>query len=240
MEATNEAAPISDKIQQTGGFVGHVFSLNNDNKNELFNLVQYLVVVILPLMFFNNLIDDIIPPLNEKKSHVEITIEVVGHALLILGLVYLLHRIITFIPTHSGRDYDNLSLLTLLLAVILFNSKIVKKSNELFKRAKVAWEGKEEPKKTKKNGKQQQNTNVISVSQPISNGVLPPTVPTHSPQNGNGYVEQFQQMTAPQSTNQPPQQQMQAPQQGFQNTPQMPMQNEPMAANDGFGAFSSF
>ena len=46
-------------------------------------------------------------------------------------------------------------------------------------------------------------------------------------------------MTAPQPSS-PPQQ----VQQGFQGQPQpqqqMPMQNEPLAANDGFGAFSAF
>ena len=66
MEATSDAAPTSNKGQQGGGFVDHVFSLNNDNKNELFNLVQYLVMIVIPLMFLDNLIDDIIPPLNEK------------------------------------------------------------------------------------------------------------------------------------------------------------------------------
>jgi|UniRef100_A0A6C0IRQ0 hypothetical protein len=240
MEVANEAASASNKLQQSGGgFVGHVFSMNNDNKNELFNLVQYLVIIVIPLMFFNNLIDDIIPPLNEKKGHLELVIEVIGHSLLILGLIYLLHRIVTYIPTHSGRAYDSLSLLSLLLAVIMFNSKIVKKSKELFNRAKIAWEGKEEPKKTRKNIKQRTNSNIVSVSQPISSGVLPPTVPTHQVQKGNGYVEQFQQMTAPQATNQPTPT-MQSPQQGFQNTQPPAMSNEPMAANDGFGAFSSF
>jgi len=237
MEASSDAAPISNKVQQGGGFVDHVFSLNNDKKNELFNLVQYLVMIVIPLMFLDNLIDEIIPPINEKKGHIELVIEVIGHSLLILGVIYLLHRIISYFPTQSGRAYDNLSLLTLVVAFILFNSKICKKSKELFKRAKIAWEGKEEPKKSKKIDMNKQNTNVVSVSQPISNGVLPPTVPTHKPQNGNGYVEQFQQMTAPQSSS-PPQQ----VQQGFQAQPQqqMPMQNEPLAANDGFGAFSAF
>ena len=32
MEATSDAAPTSNKVQQGGGFVDHVFSLNNDNK----------------------------------------------------------------------------------------------------------------------------------------------------------------------------------------------------------------
>lgn len=237
MEATSDAAPTSNKVQQGGGFVDHVFSLNNDKKNELFNLVQYLVMIVIPLMFLDNLIDEIIPPINEKKGHIELVIEVIGHSLLILGVIYLLHRIISYFPTQSGRAYDNLSLLTLVVAFILFNSKICKKSKELFKRAKIAWEGKEEPKKSKKIDMNKQNTNIVSVSQPISNGVLPPTVPTHKPQNGNGYVEQFQQMTAPQPSS-PPQQ----VQQGFQGQPQqqMPMQNEPLAANDGFGAFSAF
>ena len=185
MEATSDAAPTSNKVQQGGGFVDHVFSLNNDKKNELFNLVQYLVMIVIPLMFLDNLIDEIIPPLNEKKGHIELVIEVIGHSLLILGVIYLLHRIISYFPTQSGRAYDNLSLLTLVVAFILFNSKICKKSKELFKRAKIAWEGKEEPKKSKKIDMNKQNTNIVSVSQPISNGVLPPTVPTHKPQNGN-------------------------------------------------------
>ena len=109
--------------------------------------------------------------------------------------------------------------------LLFFSTLKFAKSKELFKRAKIAWEGKEEPKKSKKNNQNNKNTNIVSVSQPISNGVLPPTVPTHKPQNGNGYVEQFQQMTAPQPSS-PPQQ----VQQGFQGQPQ-PQQQCPCKMN---------
>ena len=59
MEASSDTAnKIANKNGK--GFVDHVFTLNNDSKNEIINSVQYLAMIFLPLLFLNNVIDNLI------------------------------------------------------------------------------------------------------------------------------------------------------------------------------------
>lgn len=247
MEASSDTAnKIANKNGK--GFVDHVFTLNNDSKNEIINSIQYLAMVFIPLLFLNNIIESLIPKLDPKKGNIELTAEIMGHSLFLVCSVVLINRIISFFPTYSGRDYDKVSLVEFVLFVVLAVPKIQNKSKELFKRLKIAWDGKEEAKKSnaKKNNnqQQQQNNNVVTVSQPISgNQILTPPQATKNPPSNPQYMGQHQQMTQPQPS---------APTsnniynnsgfgglQGAQAPPGI-SNPEPMAANEGFGAFSSF
>lgn len=249
MEASSDTA---NKISQKNGknFIEHVTNWNNDSKNEIFNSIQYLAMIFIPLLFLNNLIESMIPKLDTKKSNIELLGEILGHSLFLICSVVLLNRIITFFPTYSGRDYDKVSLIEFVLFVVLAVPKISNKSKELFKRLKIAWDGKEEAKKSntnKQNNQQQQQQNIVSVSQPISGGsILAPPQSTKLPPQNPQYQGQHQQMTQ----QQPPPQQAATSNQIYNNNgfgglqgaqaPNQMANPEPMAANDGFGAFSSF
>tara|TARA_B100000424_G_C22937172_1_gene498644 strand:+ start:426 stop:1181 length:756 start_codon:yes stop_codon:yes gene_type:complete len=251
MEASSDTA---NKISQKNGknFIEHVTNWNNDSKNEIFNSIQYLAMIFIPLLFLNNLIESMIPKLDTKKSNIELLGEILGHSLFLICSVVLLNRIITFFPTYSGRDYDKVSLIEFVLFVVLAVPKISNKSKELFKRLKIAWDGKEEAKKSDTNKQnnqqqQQQQQNIVSVSQPISGGsILAPPQSTKLPPQNPQYQGQHQQMTQ----QQPPPQQAATSNQIYNNNgfgglqgAQVPNQManpEPMAANEGFGAFSSF
>ena len=71
MEASSDTAK---KIVQKNGssFIEHVTTFNNDSKNEIMNSVQYLIMMFIPLLFLNNLIDHSIPKLDPKKSNLEL------------------------------------------------------------------------------------------------------------------------------------------------------------------------
>tara|TARA_B110000444_G_C18844512_1_gene601042 strand:- start:1521 stop:2255 length:735 start_codon:yes stop_codon:yes gene_type:complete len=244
MEASSDTAK---KIVQKNGsnFIEHVTTFNNDSKNEIINSVQYLVMILIPLLFLNNVIDSSVPNLDPKKSNLELLVEILGHSLLLVCSIILLNRIITFFPTYSGRDYDHVSLIEFVLFVVLAVPKIHTKSKELFKRLKHSWEGKEDAKKSNTDKeKKDNNANVVSVSQPISGGgnIFAPPMATKNPPATPQYQGQHQQMTQP-----PPQQSQQSQQQPtsnqiYNNSGFGGLQGaqEPMAANDGFGAFSSF
>ena len=246
MEASSDTAnKIANKNGK--GFVDHVFTLNNDSKNEIFNSIQYLAMIFIPLLFLNNIIESLIPKLDPKKGNIELTAEILGHSLFLVCSVVLINRIISYFPTYSGRDYDKVSLIEFVLFVVLAVPKIQNKSKELFKRLKVAWDGKEEAKKSdtkKNNNQQQQNTNVVTVSQPISgNQILTPPQATKNPPSNPQYMGQHQQMTQPQppaaTSNDIYNNSGFGGLQGAQSPPGI-SNPEPMAANEGFGAFSSF
>ena len=252
MEASSDTA---NKIAQKNGknFIEHLTNFNSDSKNEIFNSIQYLVMAFIPLLFLNNIIDSIIPKLDTKKNNPELLLEIVGHSIFLICAVIFINRIISYFPTYSGKDYDSVSLIEFVLFVLLAAPKITNKSKELFRRLKVAWDGKEDAKKSdpnnnNNNNNNEQNSNIVSVSQPISGNMLTPPVPTKNPPQNPQYMGQHQQMAPPQQQQQP---QQQSTSNGIYNnngfgglqgaqSPTNMGNPEPMAANDGFGAFSSF
>ena len=85
-ESTNSTKP---------NFVNHVFNFDNDTKNELLNTIQYLVLAIIPLTFFNNLIESVIPENDKSKSSFELLCEVLGHLSLLMVFIFLTNRLVT-------------------------------------------------------------------------------------------------------------------------------------------------
>ena len=229
-------------------FINHVFNFDNDTKCELLNVGQYSLLAILPMGFYSYIVDSVIPEVDESKSNLEILVEVIGQVLLLLAGFFLIHRLVTFVPTYSGRAFGEMNLFSIILLLLALSydshTKIGEKTKILMNRLRDIWEGKkEDDKKKKKDG------SVVKVTQPISRAGMP----THQPSRAD-YLNSHNAMTSP--TQMLPPQNPQPPQQpsggaansiyndggfgGLQgaDSPQMPM--VPMAANDGFGgAFGS-
>lgn len=238
MEGVENTA--NNATKEVKGFVQHLLKFDNDTQADMTNAAQYLALILLPLGMAYNFINTVIPKTDESKGNIELLIEVFGHTAMLLLTLYVLDRIITYIPTISGRDHDPITensyrMVIVGLGIIAFAPKIREKLTVVYNRLMDAWNGTpEKPNKSKKNNNQ--NTGSVSVTQPITG--VPQTMPTQQQQSPD-YLGQHNQMQPPlpQATNQA--QQLQNP-----NVPQQesfqPMQNVPMAANEGFGAFSSF
>jgi hypothetical protein len=78
------------------------------------------------------------------------------------------HRMITFVPTYSGLDYPEFSIIFIILAVLMITlslqTKLGEKVSILTERLTELWEGKSDNKKKKGN---------VKVSQPISQNGQP-------------------------------------------------------------------
>ena len=206
------------------------------------NLGQYALMVLLPLAFANNFIDTLVPKVNESTGNIEILIEVVGHTLLLLGAVFLVDRVVNYLPTYSGKELNSLNLATLVIVFIMLTQKTKQKMDLLFRRLLNKWNGEEEQPKKKVSGKggPVQQKPQVSVSQPITGMPKPiSTAPTSTPD----YMQHHKVMT-PQPEISMGIQANPGAQNGLYNNAGMEgmqgMMQEPMAANDGFGAFSSF
>jgi len=221
--------------KEQGGFVKHVFSMDNDTKNNMLNTGQYLAIAAIPLAFLYNLIDSVIPKADESKGNAELLLEVFGQIILLMVSIYLIDRIITYIPSYSGKDYDGvvdrqyrMSIVGIL--IVLLVPKIVDKFKIIYHRLQKSWNGESEEEKKPDNGKKTK----VRVSQPITG--MPQAAPTQQPKAEPDYQSQHNMMAAPQVpviNNQ-----VQPPQQNVNNSGMM--MQEPSAANEGFGAFSSF
>ena len=224
-------------------FVQHVTRFDSETRSELTNLIQYLVIAIIPIYFLNRTLNDLIPNFDQNKGNIELLGEVVIHSISLLLGIYLIHRIICYIPTFSGNNLAEVNFLNIVLMILFIgmNSDNGKKVNHVYERIFASKkENMENKKKEKKDGA------VVKVSQPLANGGgMQIAQPTHQASRAD-YIGAHQQMGQPQE-NQVVQQVHTDPnvQAGGMNTGAnafggMGMGTEPMAANEGFGAFSSF
>ena len=176
-------------------FVQHVTRFDSETRSELTNLIQYLVIAVVPIYFLNRSINNIIPEFDEKKGNIELLGEVVIHSVSILLGIYLIHRVISYIPTFSGENHTEISFLNVVLMVLFvgMNNDNGKKVNHVYERL---FESKKENmvgnKKVKGDG------SVVKVSQPLANGGgMQMAQPTHQASRAD-YLGTHNQMTAPQ------------------------------------------
>jgi hypothetical protein len=230
--------PIITPKKADNGFIKHVFNMDNDTKHNILNTGQYLALAAIPLALLFNFIDTVIPKVDESKGNAELIIEIFGQVSLLLFSIYLVDKIITYIPSYSGKEYDGIvdrqyRMTIIGIAILLLVPKIAEKFKIIFHRIKTSWDG--EPPNQEK---QQKKSPKVRVTQPITGMTQP--VPTQQPIAQPDYQSQHNMMAPPQQPVmntggvQQQQQQMNVANNG------MMMMQEPMAANDGFGAFSSF
>ena len=243
-----------DDIENTNkvvkrGFVNHVFNFDNDTKTEVLNVGQYLLLAIIPMGFYNYMVDSVIPEVDESKSNLEILAEVVGQLALVLVGMFFIHRLITYVPTYSGRAMGDMNLFSiiLLLLVLLYEShtKVGEKTKILLNRISDMWHGKTDDDKKKK-----KDPSVVKVTQPISRAGMP----THQPSradylNAHNAMSSPTQMLPPQN---PPSQQIPQTDSGANNNmynsggfnglvdANSPLQSQEPEAFNSSGGWSSF
>ncbi len=218
---------------QNDNFVKSVFDIDQESKNELFNLFQYAIIALIPILLILKAIKHFIPEEDETKGSLEIMVEIVGQVIFMVSSIWFLHRIIKYFPTYTGEQYDDLNSISFLIPFLIILStmqtKFGAKMNILFDRAIDAWNGK--------------TSNVpvqtVSVSQPIG--------PQHQVSQAdsldtNKLLPSNRQLTSMPNQQPPPPQESPDFNQMYQNTVN-PLQDaatpgvseEPSAANTMFG-----
>ena len=232
MESTSESL-VGGAIEEKN-FFKYVFKFDKETQDEVSNMLQYVILAIIPIIILNKAVQQFIPEADEEKGNVTVLAEIIGQLILIFVGIYLVHRIVTFIPTISKSDYSDVNILTFVLPflviILSFQTKIGEKVNILFERVLDLYYGKKP--EVQQQGQNGQQGGVVKVSQPISSSqLLPPGGMVMPP---------------------PPQMQQGAPQMQSPDFNSMyeqnptPLENaavpqfEPMAANEGMGGFSSW
>lgn len=139
------------------GFFKHVFNFDNDSKSDILNLIQYTLIAIIPIIILNKLMQKYIPEADEKKGSVELLAEVLVQVIVMFIGLLLIHRIITYIPTYSGMDYPEFSVIFIVLSTLMITlslqTKLGEKVSILVDRLTELWEGKTNPNKKGKKRK---------------------------------------------------------------------------------------
>lgn len=243
MESLDE---ITKSVSKQTGFFNHVFNFNDDSKDEMMNIVQYAVLAIVPVIILNKATQKLIPEADEEKGSPEIAIEIILQTLSMFLGILLIHRIITYVPTHSGVKYSPLSvtsnILAALVIILSLQTKLGEKVSILVDRATDAWEGTTGDDKLKQKKRMPSN---VKVSQPISqNNQISQSLGYSG--SGSTPISQLPvapQITKPQHSSQDYYQSntfgAQQPQHASYMNNQMMESNEPMAANFGGSSFGS-
>ena len=225
------------------GFFKHLFNFDEDSKADMYNLVQYIVMAMVPIVLLNKGIQRFVPDADDTKGSLEVFAEAAGQLVVMYMGLYFINRMVTYSPTFSGVPFSDIEVLDMvpatLLIILSLQTKVGEKFTILFDRVIAMWDGKEK-KETAKDSK-------VKVTQPLSSGMQgmptsmapppppqpPREMPTNNMQSSAPQQQQQQQSTDFNSMYQGPN--MTYP--GAQ-TPGMMDAMEPMAA-DSFSTFGT-
>jgi hypothetical protein len=173
---------ISDKIKdapkESLGFIKFVFNMDEDNKAKLFNMLQYVLIAIIPVVLILKFVKDFIPEADEMKSTIELLAESLGQVLFMFVCLWFVHKLIEYIPTYSGKSYSlfNESSFVLGFLILLFTmqTKLGEKVHILWERVSSLWGGGEDDKKNNfRSSSKKGEGNVVRITQPLSQGLGP-------------------------------------------------------------------
>lgn len=190
---TNVLDPVGNKKT----FLSHVFSTTEEGKAEIFNILQYSLLGVVPIVILNKFLQRFIPDADSEKSALEIFAEVLIQLVIMFVGIVIIHRIITYIPTYSEFKYESLTLTNVVLAFLLLilsiQTKLGIKVNILTDRVMDLWNGRREnmenqnpPKKSRHiNPNNPPHSNRGDSLDTTQSGVFPPTpISTNKPDSG--------------------------------------------------------
>ena len=65
-----------DDLDNSKGFLKHVFNFDDESKGDILNLLQYIFIALIPIVLLNKSMQKYVPELDEKKGSIEITAEI--------------------------------------------------------------------------------------------------------------------------------------------------------------------
>ena len=247
----DELEELSNNVSsnvKSNGFVNHVFRYDDNTKSEIFNLIQYAILAIIPIVLLNKFTQTYVPESDDTKPTLEISLEIVLQVVLLFVGIYFIHRLVTYVPTFSKVDYREINMLNMSLCfmviVLSLQTKLGLKVEILSDRL-LDYMGFNVTNEPQYKHQTQQNLNPQQHQQQQQ----------HQPSRADN-LDNYQRMTTTTIDELPNQQQGGFPQQ-LNSEPgrsaQMPgpnqeqlqpnfdtMHQEPFAANDMLGGFTSF
>lgn len=141
---------MEDEIVTSKGpahFLKYITEFDSIHKNELMNIVQYAVLAIIPVVVILKVVKHYVPDHDESKGSVEIYLEIIGQIVFITSMVWFSDRIIRYIPTYSGGEYQTLNSINYILQFLIIMStlqtKFGYKINTIVDRIVKHWNGTE-------------------------------------------------------------------------------------------------
>lgn len=155
------------------GFMKTVFDFDEDSKAEMFNLLQYMVLAVIPCVIILKAVRILVPEEDESKGSIEIGAEIIAQIAFMAMAMYFSNKAIRYLPTYSGTNYMGGTDLTgfmlpFMVLLLTMQTKVGAKVNILFDRLMDLWHGRSEDAVYVKDAK-----NNVRVSQPLAGSHSP-------------------------------------------------------------------
>ena len=155
------------------GFFKYVFNFDENNKALIFNFLQYALLAVIPTFLALKGLNYIDSDVDEDKGSLEILGEVVLKLVLLFMSIWFINKIVRYVPTYSGVDYQVFNetnfIIAFLIIIISMQSKLRDKINILADRVTALWTGEDHSKKDdKKQAQGNQQGNNVRVIQPLA------------------------------------------------------------------------
>jgi hypothetical protein len=161
---------IKDSSKDDLNFLTYVFNFDDENKANMTNMMQYVLLGVVPVVVILKLIKHYVPEDDDSKGSIEILAEVVAQLAVIFLAIWFVDKMIRFIPTYSGLCYHAFNetnfILPILIILVTMQTKLGSKINLLVDRVSELWGGGDDRAPPAKNSN-------VRVSQPLSGGHQP-------------------------------------------------------------------
>lgn len=135
----------NEEINIDKGFFKHVFNFSESNKAFMLNMIQYTVLAFIPVILVLKVTKTYVPEADENKGSVELLAESLFQVIFIVLSFWFINRIITFIPTYSGKPYKEFNETTFIVGFIFIlltlQTKLGEKISILTDRVMDLWNG---------------------------------------------------------------------------------------------------
>ena len=111
--------PTIQESSNKSGFFKSFFTLTKEEKAESLNFLQYTILAIIPIVVLVRMNQLIWPAADEKKGSIELLAEVLGEVLFTGVVVFIVYRLIDFIPTYSGVPLKGINMLSIVTVFML-------------------------------------------------------------------------------------------------------------------------
>ena len=128
------------------GFFYYVFNFDSDNKAVLFNMLQYLIIALIPVIVLLKLVKEYIPEDNDKKDNLELLFEIILQLGILFIAIFFIDKITRYFPTYSKVPYSKFNevsfIIPTLILIITMQTKLGAKINIIYNRLMELWNGK--------------------------------------------------------------------------------------------------
>ena len=124
------------KNSMNDNILSYMFSFSSEHKAEMLNMIQYSLLVIIPVLLMNKGIGELFSDGTDEKTTIELSMEVIAQLFIIVSSIFLIHKFVVYFPTYSEVPYAKINMISVIFIIIIvlftFQTNINNKTQHIF------------------------------------------------------------------------------------------------------------